>query len=189
MSWLKVEDIAVGDRICYKGRHGYGTHFGEWFEVREILPMSLDGYPKFRGVNADGRGTYWFFEDDCWTRHQGESAKALRDEALARVAEQDAVRDEHAVREGYLEIANRIIHGARNQEYGHPYNDFEDIAELWSTFLGRVIERKEVAAMMILLKVARLKHNHDHEDSWVDVAGYVGCADRIQRVIDGIETP
>jgi len=87
----------------------------------------------------------------------------------------------------FLETANEIIHGERNEQYGHPYEDFEIIAQFWSQFLGLAITRKQVAAMMILLKTARLSHNIHHEDSWIDIAGYVGCADRVQRRIDGTE--
>jgi hypothetical protein len=90
-------------------------------------------------------------------------------------------------RETYLYTANRIIHGARNEEYGHPIEDFERIAAMWTAFLGVNISRKQVAAMMILLKTGRLAHNIDHDDSWIDIAGYAGCADRIQRRLDGLE--
>ena len=87
----------------------------------------------------------------------------------------------------YLEIANTIIHGARNEEYGHPAEDFARIAQMWSAHLGIEIKPKNVAVMMVLLKAGRLSHNLDHVDSWVDMAGYVGCADRIQRREDGLE--
>ena len=87
----------------------------------------------------------------------------------------------------FLDTANEIIHGDREQAYDHPHEEFEIIAQFCSQFLGLAITRKQVAAMMILLKTARLSHNIHHEDSWIDIAGYVGCADRVQRRIDGTE--
>jgi hypothetical protein len=87
----------------------------------------------------------------------------------------------------YLETALSIVYGARSAEYGHPIDDFRRIATMWSAFLGTEIEPKQVAAMMVLLKTSRLAHSIDHEDSWVDIAGYVGCVDRIQRRLDGLE--
>lgn len=90
--------------------------------------------------------------------------------------------------EKYLTTADTIVHGDRNEQYGHPVHDFERIATMWSSFLNINITPKQVAAMMVLLKCSRLAHNIDHEDSWIDIAGYVGCADRIQRVYDGRES-
>ena len=88
---------------------------------------------------------------------------------------------------GYLGVAADIIHGARAEEYGHPYQDFWRIATMWSSFLDHSISARQVAAMMVLLKCSRLSHNIDHDDSWIDIAGYVGCADRVQRRAEGSE--
>lgn len=98
-----------------------------------------------------------------------------------------AVPEEPTEPERFLDVASRIIHGERNEQYGHPYHDFGVISAFWSAFLGVDIDRKQVAALMVLLKMARLSHNIDHVDSWVDTAGYVGCADRLQRFADGWE--
>ena len=35
--------------------------------------------------------------------------------------------------------------------------------------------------LLIALKPGRLSHSVDHEDSWVDITGYVCVADRVQR--------
>lgn len=87
----------------------------------------------------------------------------------------------------FLEVANEIIHGARNEEYGHPADDLARIAAMWSAFLGVDVNELQVAAMMILLKTGRLAHNPEHQDSWIDIAGYAGCVDRVQRRWDGLE--
>jgi hypothetical protein len=33
----------------------------------------------------------------------------------------------------------------------------------------------DVAAMLALLKIARLQQSPNHRDSWVDLAGYAAC--------------
>lgn len=84
-------------------------------------------------------------------------------------------------------MAADLVHGARNDEYSHPAEDFNRIAIMWTTFLGTGISPHQVAVMMILLKASRLAHNVHHEDSWIDIAGYVCCADRINRRWAGLE--
>lgn len=75
-----------------------------------------------------------------------------------------------------LDLANECVCGDRNQQYGEPEDNFNTIAEFWSTFLGIRIAAPQVAAMMILLKTARIKSSAGRDkDSWVDVAGYSAC--------------
>ncbi len=72
-----------------------------------------------------------------------------------------------------LDLANECVCGDRNLQYGEPEDNFNTIAEFWSTFLGIRIAAPQVAAMMILLKTARIKSSAGRDkDSWIDVAGY-----------------
>jgi len=63
----------------------------------------------------------------------------------------------------------------RQNQYGEPENSFDLIADLWTAYTGHVFIGSEVAAMMALLKLARLKRNAGHLDSAVDLAGYAAC--------------
>jgi len=67
----------------------------------------------------------------------------------------------------------------RNASYEEPENSFATIARLWDAYLKAkldpTITPADVAAMQILLKVARLVNNPTHHDSAVDVAGYAAC--------------
>jgi hypothetical protein len=72
-----------------------------------------------------------------------------------------------------------IITKDRSSAYGSPEDSFRRIAALWSTWLQAPITPLDVAAMMILMKVARLNVNPLHMDSWVDIAGYAGCGGEI----------
>jgi hypothetical protein len=75
-----------------------------------------------------------------------------------------------------LETANKIVNGARQNNYGSPENCFQTIADFWNTYFihkkSCFISPKDVAAMMVLMKVSRLCNDINHEDSWIDIAGY-----------------
>jgi hypothetical protein len=60
---------------------------------------------------------------------------------------------------------------SRGENYGTPFDNFNNIAALWSAYKEVPFTVKDVGMMMTLLKVARLKHS-DHDDSFVDIAGY-----------------
>ena len=77
-----------------------------------------------------------------------------------------------------LAEADELIHGERNNAYGSPTQNFTDIAALWSVLLARKlaepIEPREVADMMIAMKLARNTVGFKR-DNYVDIAGYAGC--------------
>lgn len=86
---------------------------------------------------------------------------------------------EKTMSESILEEAQRLIHGERNKNYGHPRENFSDIAALFSGYLERPISDIDVANLMILMKIARVKGTGYHRDSFTDIAGYAGCVERI----------
>jgi|TARA_X000001036_G_C20629128_1_gene786408 hypothetical protein len=65
--------------------------------------------------------------------------------------------------------------GARGDSYGTPYTNFSRIAELWSCHLERDITVYDVGVLFILAKVARSKEDMNHDDTWIDIAGYAGA--------------
>lgn len=79
-----------------------------------------------------------------------------------------------------LDTAKRCVVGDREQDYGSPKRNFERIAELWSSYLGHPIVAKDVAAMLALLKIARIASGHAKADNWVDLAGYAACGGEIE---------
>lgn len=81
-----------------------------------------------------------------------------------------------AFRQAVLDEASAAITGAREDTYGGPEQSFTTIAEFWSAYLDRYVMAKDVAAMLALMKLARIKHSDgQHRDSWVDLAGYAAC--------------
>ena len=88
-------------------------------------------------------------------------------------------------RKGILEAASKAVHAEdMEHDYGKPENNFETIAELWATYWEAVfgerleLNARDVAAMMILLKVARVASSKK-DDHWVDIAGYAACGGEI----------
>lgn len=79
------------------------------------------------------------------------------------------------IREEVLNLAAACVLKDRNKAHGEPEDNFRVIAGFWNAYLGVEISPTDVANMMALMKIARLKHNPQHTDSWVDLAGYAAC--------------
>lgn len=77
-------------------------------------------------------------------------------------------------REQLLEDAKRIVCGERADQHGGVGDSFCNIARLWAAYLHEEIKPRDVANMMILLKIARNNQNI-HRDNWIDIAGYAAC--------------
>lgn len=63
----------------------------------------------------------------------------------------------------------------RAEEYGTPEDNFERIARLWSAYMHEPFTAKQVAMMLLLMKVAR-EEAAGSFDTLVDIAGYAACA-------------
>lgn len=74
-----------------------------------------------------------------------------------------------------LSIANNMVNGQREGEYGTPEDNFIVIANFWSSYLKTNISATDVAMMMALLKIARIKTGTFKADSFIDLAGYAAC--------------
>lgn len=113
-----------------------------------------------------------------------------------------------ATRNDILDEAKKCVCGQREQDYGTPESNFELIAKLWDDYLGvsnyvfeleeylmelkdkgidveidvpqpKVIFPEDVAMMMSLLKIARIRNGGGSGDSFVDLAGYAACGGEI----------
>jgi hypothetical protein len=74
-----------------------------------------------------------------------------------------------------LDKAAECVLQDRASQYGRPEDNFGRIAKLWSTYTGTVLDGIDVAMMMSLLKVARIRNNKDYSDGYIDLAGYAAC--------------
>jgi hypothetical protein len=75
-------------------------------------------------------------------------------------------------REEILDTAKQYVTVDRAATHGGSEDSFGTIARFWSSYLDHTISEADVCAMMVLLKVARIKGNPTHIDNWIDTAGY-----------------
>lgn len=92
-----------------------------------------------------------------------------------------------------LQEAQRLVHGDRNDSYGHPIDDYTCTGRLWAGAIDRWIHKQpgfenaptfpdippELATLMMgLMKVSRQIHK-PKRDNLVDLAGYAECTHMI----------
>lgn len=74
----------------------------------------------------------------------------------------------------------------RGEDYGSIWENHERIAVIWTALmkkrLGIQFEPEHVAMMMIGVKMARLAAAPDHQDSWIDIAGYAATGSECLHV-------
>lgn len=78
-----------------------------------------------------------------------------------------------------LDTAKAYVTKDRAETHGDAEANFGLIAAYWSAHLGRNIKSHDVAVMMALMKLARMKANPAHVDSAVDLAGYAAIGGEI----------
>ena len=79
-----------------------------------------------------------------------------------------------------LATASEYVTTDRAATHGKAEDNFLRTAELWNAYLGvDNISATDVAVMLALLKVARIKQNPNHTDNWIDIAGYAACGGEI----------
>jgi hypothetical protein len=77
-----------------------------------------------------------------------------------------------------LKTADILINGDRQDAYGDAGENFGAIAQMWSAYLSSPIYPRDVANMMALLKVCRMRHE-PHDDSSIDGCGYLALASEL----------
>lgn len=84
-------------------------------------------------------------------------------------------------RETILDEAQRLVHGHRGADYGHPIDDYTRTGRMWGAILGIPdIDPRLCCLMMAAVKVSRECHKHKR-DNLTDLAGYAECADMVAQ--------
>lgn len=109
----------------------------------------------------------------------GKKADTPTDTPTAPVAPTDTPTDTPTTRAAILDAAKKIVTGDRERQYGKPEDNFADIAEFWTTYTGYPITSEDVAVMMALLKIARIRGGNYKADSFIDLCGYASIAAEI----------
>lgn len=88
--------------------------------------------------------------------------------------------------ETILDEAKSLVYGDRNNDYGHPKEDMDRTAMMWSAILGTEVTAEKVALCMCAVKISR-QCNKRKRDNLVDLAGYAEVANRIVEFEEAME--
>lgn len=149
------------------------------FDYRDLLKRDLDEI-------LGGADKLIVFDD--WTNSRGATNEAfVADVAGIPVEFFDIETGEfEEIRMPVPFEAKEIVLGARRYDYGHPKENFERIADLWTAYFrpklkdGITVDVRDVAFAMVLLKMAR-ELNAPKPDNLVDIVGYVYALDETYR--------
>ena len=83
-------------------------------------------------------------------------------------------------RKEVLKAAEECVCTSRQADYGPVEDNFGKIAALWSGYKGIQFTPVDVAAMLALLKIARIASGNAKADNWIDLAGYAACGGEIE---------
>jgi hypothetical protein len=75
------------------------------------------------------------------------------------------------IREDFKTLGEILIQ--RGAVYGDPKDNFEIISQIYEAVRGDPISPKEVAFVMLAVKLSRLRHTPDHIDSVHDAVNYL----------------
>ena len=87
-----------------------------------------------------------------------------------------------------LEEADGLIHGDRNQQYGHPIDNHSTTAAFWNVYIEALrrrgkhaLDAEDVCWLNILQKASReATTGAGKRDTIVDVAGYAGNVEMVR---------
>lgn len=106
-------------------------------------------------------------------------------------AAKSVTKDQKDAHRSVLTEAEGLVHGDRNEDYGHPLDDFKRTAAMWSALLGTEVSSAQVGLCMIAVKLSRECHR-PKRDNLVDAAGYAEtvawCNDEQYRRETAMET-
>lgn len=171
IQWRDADDVPL--------RPEFGTDY-------LVLTSIIDPHDGERSINPCAKIYHPFTYDDaemkpniafwCPVTMPGAPAEPVYQTAPSRPA---AAGDDGSTRADILHAAERAVCGDREKQYGSPEDNFGLIGKLWTIYTGTMITAEDVAMMMGLFKIARIKTGVGTRDSYVDLAGYAACGAEI----------
>jgi len=80
-----------------------------------------------------------------------------------------------------LQIADELVGGDRNADYGHPIEDFTRTAKMWGAILGVEVKPEHIPLCMIAVKISR-ECNKPKADNVIDICGYARTLEMVREV-------
>lgn len=84
------------------------------------------------------------------------------------------------VKKSYLDTAKEMVDGDREKLYGHPYENWSEVACMWSVILNCEVTPQLAVLCMIAMKICREKHMAK-PDNMIDIAGYTHVYERVME--------
>ena len=90
-------------------------------------------------------------------------------------------------RQEFVKFLDVAINRRVDENNASPEDNFKRIAVRWTAHLKNMgidveLTPRDVAIMMVDLKLARIESGYAEEDSWLDTAGYAACG---AEMLDG----
>ena len=150
----------------------------------DIFAFEFEGSDLLQSCKRSGLFTGW--EKDQKIRELEKELHSLKNLKKSNLPE-TTTNEEPSSRSDILDLAKKCVCGKREQDYGTPESNFQLIADLWNQYLFKEPGAKEVfgigpmdvAMMMGLMKIARIRNGGGSGDSFVDLAGYAACGGEI----------
>lgn len=138
-------------------------------EIDDECGMSEDD------IEDECRDTIFEYIEWSYEKLTEGGVESVEQKPVEENSEKSVSRGENVLRE-----ADAIAGKDRSRDYGHPKVNHDRIAKLWNAYCDingkkALFTARDVAVMMILLKIAR-DANAKKFDNLVDMAGYVKCA-------------
>lgn len=130
--------------------------------------------------------------NDCKCRECKPKLNGLRAEIVPHVATPERLEPPPPV-ETILEEAQRLVHGNRGADYGHPIDDYTRTGRMWAAIIDGWlseqpgfenmppvpdIDPRIGCLMMAAVKLSREVNKHKR-DNLTDAAGYSECAQMV----------
>ena len=180
------EELREAARMLSRNCDRHSTGCKGCLFCRDELYCKINGVPiawdndfgledHFREVTKKPKGQF----AEVRKKVEGYSADAGKKGGTPTDTPTDTPTNTPTTRAEILDAAKKIVTGDREKQYGSPEDNFNVIAQFWSTYAGHSFTPVDVAMMMTLLKVARIKTGHYKADSYIDACGYLACAAEI----------
>ena len=79
----------------------------------------------------------------------------------------------------FLKQAEKTLNEDRHAQYGNFHYNLELTSALWEGYAETPVDAIDVALMMALFKINRIRANKQHIDSFIDAISYIAAAAEI----------